>query len=60
MLNYNSARKDTKKFHNKKFNSKKFLVCTFSGRLYTPKMRYDKAIRAKICAVNILKNIVNG
>ena len=60
MLNYNSARKDTNKFHNKKFNSKNFLVCTFSGRLYTSKFGYDSAINAKICAVNIRKNIVNG
>ena len=60
MLNYNSARKDTKKFQNKKFNSKNFLVCIVWGGLFTPKMRYDRAIRAKICAVNIRKNIVSG
>ena len=60
MLNYNSARKDTKKFHNKKFNYKKILVRTFSGRLYLSATPYDSAISAKICAVKIRKNIVSG
>ena len=48
MLNYNSARKDTKKIQNKKLNSKNFLVCTLLGRLYNAKFGYDRAISAKI------------